>query len=228
MNDPDGENGLPAGDLHETPDGRSASPDGKGIEDSGCLTRLEIAELACKIFALWVFAHAALTIAPLLVFLFVAPFQLDSGRPFASSALFAVMPAGEILVGVLLWTMSRAIGRRMVRDATAPVARTDIGAEHLMSIAFAVVGIYAVWASCEGLLQKAASAFYIARERGIESAWFWTDIEWKSRLLGTLGSLAFGLWLLFGSRGIVRIVRRIRGNGQVSREETAGDCGSRS
>ncbi len=228
MNEPDREGGPPTEDSHSEPHGPSVSESGNVLAESGCLTRLEIAELACKILAVWILAHAALSITPLLLFLGAAAFQLNPGEAFTPCAVMGAVPLGELIVGVLLWRNAKAIGRRMVRDQSMPVTRIDLDTEHLMTIAFAVIGIYAVWASSAGVLQKAAEAFYMSQMQGIASAAFWADMRWNASLIGTLGSLAFGVWLVFGSRGIVRFVRRIPGNGQTSSEDIAGHGGATS
>ena len=80
----------------------------------------------------------------------------------------------------------------------------------------------------DGAEQKAAEAFYMSQMQGIRSAAFWADMRWNASLIGTLGSLAFGVWLAFGSRGIVRFLRRARGNGQTSSEDIPGHGGAKS
>jgi hypothetical protein len=201
----------------------SESAGDRVVEGSSCLTRLEIAELACKILALWIFAQAALGITPVLLFCFVAFFQHSSGSVFAAVTVSALMPLGFLFVGVLLWKKAEAIARRMVGSDPTPVVRTELDAKGLMSIAFAAIGLYAVWASSEDLFRKIAQVFLIVHEQGIDRANIWGNINWNASLLGTLGSLAFAVWLLLGSRGIVRIVQRIRGNGQTSSENVTSN-----
>jgi hypothetical protein len=196
----------------------ASSAAGGDVGRSGCLTRLEIAELACKILAVWALAQAALSITPLFLLLFLA--FSDPGRAFAAS-FSAIIPVGEIIVGIFLWGYSRAIGRRMVRDDPMPVVSTDMDGEHLMSIAFAAIGIYAVWASSEDFFRKAVQILYTCREEGITYADFWANDDWNASFFGTLGSLALGMWLLLGSRGIVRIVRRIQGKDQMTNKDIA-------
>lgn len=205
----------PSEDFHTEP------AEDRVPQRSDCMTRLEIAELACKILAVWIFAKAALSIGPLLTFLFTVVFgQVPSGG-FSSLAYSAMIPLGELIVGGLLWISSSALARQMVWDDPTPVVRTDLNREQWMSIAFSVVGIYAVWASSDALFRYVGRLFFIVRQFGADYANLWLELDSHGNIVGLLGSLAFGLWLLFGSRGIVRIVQRVRGEGSYDREATA-------
>jgi len=189
-----------------------ASPNGSQPAGS-CLTRLEIAELACKVIALWVFTQVAFTTVPFLLFILAAIFQPNPGKTIlVTLGISAVVPLGGLIIGIFLWKKSRAVARRMVSEDPSPVIRTDFGKEHLLSIAFTVVGIYAVWESMNGLFRIITQIFLFTREYGLMDSGLWKDIKWEASVCGTLGSLGFGIWLLLGSRGIVRLLQRIRGD----------------
>jgi hypothetical protein len=203
-------------------DSPETKPAAAGVgADPRCMTRLEIAELACRIMALWVFAQCALAIVPAIMLPFLAIFQHRLLDGLLGSGASLLVPLGELAFGVLLWRKARAIARRMVLQDPTPVVTAAIDSTSLMTVAFTAIGIYALWSTSDEFLRRIAGAFYMAQAQGLEHAAFWTDTRWKVGFIGTLGSLAFGLWLLFGSRGIVRFVQRVRGNAPAEEENTA-------
>lgn len=197
-------------------DGSAAG--GASRSSEGRLTRADIAELACRVLALWVIAQATLSLSALLLVAFTAMLGEDGGGRLPTALATGLLPVGELIVGILLWKGSRAFAERMVRDNRSPIIGTQLDTEALMVVGFAVVGIYAVWANVHDLLQMAVQVIYLSREQGIEYASFWGNARWQADFWSTLGSLAFGLWLVFGSRGLARAVRRIRGVDQPSNE----------
>jgi hypothetical protein len=181
----------------------------EGSSEEDGLSRIAIAELACRLMALWLFAQVALGLTPLLMLLPVLLFERGFDTSLGVAVAGALLPLGSLIFGIFLWRGSRAVARRLVHDNPAPLVTRHFNRQDLMAVGFAVIGMYAVWTSAERMLRAAAQAIYMAHQLRIEVAEFLNNTDWMAELLGNLAGLAFGLCLLLGSRGIARLARRM-------------------
>jgi hypothetical protein len=195
----------------------SEEPEPEGPPTAGrCITRQEIAELACKVIAVWILVEGVLGIAPLFVFLFTVFLITDPRQTFTMSSYAAIPALGQLLVGAFCWKLSRRIARRMVRRNPTPVVRTDLDPDTLLAIALTVLGMYILWTACHGICVTIAQELYFVRMANSlyaspYSAMPHHDGQWYGGIAARVFSIAFGIWLVFGSRGITRIIKHIRG-----------------
>jgi hypothetical protein len=117
-----------------------------------------------------------------------------------------------------LWTRAWWIAEKMVPDDANYSRWPHLRVADLQVVGFSIVGLFSL----------VSSAQYFARSVGLyvgilyaeRSAHRITFFEWLT-LEDTVGSLAgciIGLWLVLGSRGLVRLIRRLR---RPEFEETA-------
>ncbi len=180
------------------------------------MTRLEIATLACKIVAVWMFAQTVL-MAYMVVNMFVSQLigvigndrvateLVDAG--FAS--LHVLVP---LLIALVLWFKAGALAARMVSDDPAPVTRPDLTQEAVLAIALTAVGAFAL---ISVLRPMATSIIHMSL---VEETWAsprWQGVFWSSMI-----GLALSMWLIFGSRGIARFVLWVRTAGVQSGGES--------
>jgi hypothetical protein len=112
-----------------------------------------------------------------------------------------------ILAGIFLWAMSRR-GARIIFGKDDIDNTTGASVADIQVIAFSLGGLYLVANAIPALVNQ--GVFYI---------WFLlkgskTD-DMASYLIFPFIDLCIGLWLLFGSKGIVVFVKKIRRAGQI-------------
>jgi hypothetical protein len=111
------------------------------------MTRREIATLACKILALWMFAQAAFFVAGVLLMGIISIAAIFTDRGFrwdelAGAAVTGVPALGMLFIGLYFWYRASRLAARMVSDDETPVTRPDITQADLMAVAFSTIGVF--------------------------------------------------------------------------------------
>ena len=182
------------------------------------MTRREIAALVCKVLALWMFALGVLhgTSAVVLAIATVGRLFIDEYAQWRWRAMFAytgVPAVCQLVAGIVLWKMSGQLAGHMVSDDATPVTREDINAESVMSIAFATVGVFLLVPVLGDLARS-----LVGLVRGDYTLSDWASARWHPNLWSSIVVLAFAVWLILGSRGIVKVIHRCRTVGLKNKE----------
>lgn len=177
------------------------------LEAGSGMTRRELAALVCKTLALVMFAQAAfLSITGILLFaltLTAAPFRgwLDWDQLQAYLILSVPMLAA-LAVGLVYWKRSDAIASRMVSASIAPVTELPISVEDVMVVAFSTAGVFIL---VDGI-RDAVAVIIVASRYDFTRSELWYNVETAAAWV----QVGFALWLVLGSRGIVRAIRWLR------------------
>jgi hypothetical protein len=178
----------------------------EGTDARGCLTRQEIAELACKVLALWVLATFMYEVYVLfagIIAVYLAPHAEGLGPGLREMLIPGIIPLGRLLVATALWLMSRRIARWMVGSDPSPVLKVSLHADDLKAIAFAAVGASILVSA----LRDLSGMIYLStREHDVL---IWQDTRWLAHFWGTILGLVLAIWLVLGSGGIVRLLRGV-------------------
>jgi len=190
---------------------RSPAAEGDAPVMPGMLFRWEIGALVCKAVALYLLVQGLLIGGSMLAMLagLLVVNRLDAGR-VESYAVGVLFPVVQFLVGLLLWSMAESVGRRMVPGEPGPVIRTNLDAKSLMNVAFATVGLCLTVVNFQGLVQLALQVDLIRRQSQSPSTRFWDDATTQSHFWGHAIGLGLGIWLLVGSRGLIRMLETLR------------------
>jgi hypothetical protein len=186
------------------------------------MTRLEIATLACKILALWMFAQAVTYLAaiiPTLIALMGRMFSYPplGWRDFDSLVLPLQLLAGQVAVGLVLWFKAEWTARRMVSHESTPVAGSNITQADVMAVAFCAVGVFTLIPALQSVARQIAGLVmgtYRSPSEVLGSPSFWSSVL----------VLAVSLWLIVGSHGVVRLVLWARSAAGTRGAETPGIC----
>lgn len=174
------------------------------------MTRTEIAILACKILAMWVFAQAALLIMDVVMMVIFALANLHSGvshsTDLAQTAVTGVPAVGAVIVGVLLWSYAPQFASRMVSAGPEPVTRPDLDHEAVLSVAFAAIGCWLLIPA----LRDVASIIFTAAFGKYPLFEYWQDSRWQARFWPPVFETGLSIWLIVGTRGVVRLVLMLR------------------
>ena len=174
------------------------------------MSRREIATLACKIIAVYLFAQCLLYgggVMLTIIYLGIEMVRTRFDTALLMTPLITLIPGlGIGAIGWLLWAKAEVIGARMVDGDPTPVMLTTATAGDLMSIALAVAGVFVLISGGQGIFRK----FAVMLSGRYPMAAYREDPAWIGELVGYVLEAAIGLWLIFGSRGISNMIRRLR------------------
>ena len=179
---------------------------------SGCLTRQEIGQFACKCFALWLLVQGATTGVYGLLGAICAAFLPHRNSILEAIGVAMIMlvlvPGAQLIVGVLLWRGSGAIGRLMIRNDPTPLQHFRLDVRQLMILACMATGVFVFADEVRALFSLAAWLANLPLD--LRPAQIWSNAHWTQNFWPAIFGLALAVWLILGSRGIVRFVERLR------------------
>lgn len=180
------------------------------------MTRLEIATLACKILAVWMFVQTVLmayTVVNMFVSLLIGVFGNGRfGADLAIAGFASLHVLVLLLIGLVLWFKAGTLAARMVSDDPTPVTRPEMTQEAVLAIALTAVGAFALISVLRPMATSIIS-MSLAEET-------WASPRWQAVFWSSLIGLALAIWLIFGSRGIARFVLWVRTAGVNSGDES--------
>ncbi len=171
------------------------------------MTRLEIAGLACKILALWLFAQAAYLLSAFAVSLTVLVGAILSRQgvqwqDLLSFSVTGIMPLAMAVVGVFIWLRAEMLASRIVSDDPTPITSSNATYESMLAIAVTAVGVFTL----AGLMRD-ATKYVVVVSRGelpFEKLWQRPDF------LGLVVGFVFAIFLIFGARRVARLALRTK------------------
>jgi hypothetical protein len=178
------------------------------------MTKREVSELACKILALYYLVanlHVFLSTPVSLGMTVWRAMRFGELDEAGIAMLFiAIATAFILLVVWFLWTRSWWIAKKMVPDDANYSRWPRFRVADVQVVAFSMVGLFTLVNGVQ----------YLARSFGLYFGSLYADhydrhmsfLEWVilDETLASIVGCALGLWLLLGSRGIVRLIRRFR------------------
>ena len=180
------------------------------------MTKKEIAKLACKLLGLYALLMGLTTFGSNLGWLFGG---LSSDRPVFGFLIPSVIFTAY---GLFLWFGAAFLSGLMISDENNKEGKSKMVAAEMQAIAFSVLGL---WILAQGLINAADYAMFL---------WLIDYLPWtgeegfggalremkKGRIVLVLVKIGIGIWLLFGARGLVGIVNRMRGVGTKASTKT--------
>ena len=190
------------------------------------MTRREIAALCCHVVALIVLAWAIMYFVMMLQTLGSVMGSPNSDRYGAAASLVStqVVYFGTLGCSLLLFSMAlgwkaRMFSTWMASDDPTPVTGPELSTEALMPVACAGVGLFAITRA----LPTFARVFALLLSTETSLGEIMADNEWKTSLIADALLAAWGLWLIVGNRGFVRLLMRARPAGGPELEQTKPD-----
>ncbi|MCP3905557.1 MAG: hypothetical protein GY715_18175 [Planctomycetes bacterium] len=189
------------------------------------MTAREIANLCCRVFAIYALFQG-LVYLPSLGLIFDPVFG-GTTSGFASSIarlLWSLHPVFMFAAAAFLWRWSWLVASWMVghdiQDAVAEPesARQRATLAEIQAVAFSVIGLWLLVHVTVDLAEDAAYLVYTEAEVA--------DRGWIASYFRMAVQLALGIWLLFGARGLVRLLHRLRRVGLDQPELDGPDDGA--
>jgi hypothetical protein len=137
-----------------------------------------------------------------LVPLLAAPSQDSIGVGFL--LLLALFP---ILASLLLWYFPLAVASKIIPDIKTEKASTPLDAGGIEVVAFSVMGLWVLTTAVPDIFYWIVFAY---RTKSADFGNPELSPESVGYIVATVVELVIGFWLLFGSKGILGIIRRIR------------------
>ncbi len=167
------------------------------------MTRTEIATLICKSIAVWMFATVVAEAAFFMVAIAVSIGSIFTSTGFDASELksgwiLGVPSVAQLIVGLFLWFRAPRLAARMVSDDPAPVTRPDMNVQDVLAVAFMTVGVYLLIPLVRSLTRN---IYEMALGEYSFKRWLLSGST-----LSLFVGFALSIWLILGSRGIVRVV----------------------
>lgn len=164
------------------------------------MTKREIATLSFKILSLYAFIKAIDKLSTLINYLYkysLSEVGVLNFMIFASPVLLL------LLCGGLLWFLAPWLASS-ISKSTAPADNAAASLFSIQAVAFSVLGLYLLADSLPALVRSIIWHFTTASRSMGERSPLIGDI------LGFLIQIVIGVWLLFGSRGLVNFIRSMR------------------
>lgn len=162
------------------------------------MTKKEIATLSFKVLSLYAFINA---IDRLSTAIYYAYRLSEIGVP--AFIIYAAPVLLLALCGGLLWFIAPLLASS-ISKSTAPEDSAAASLLSIQAVAFSIVGLYMIADSLPRIVRSTIWHFTSASLSMGKSSPLFGDI------MGSLVQIAIGLWLLFGSRGIVNFIGSMR------------------
>ncbi len=161
------------------------------------VTKREIATLSFKVLSLYAFIKAIDKLSTLIYYAYRVS---ETGIPFFM--IYALPMLLLALCGVLLWFIAPLLASS-ISKSTVSEDNSAASLSSIQAVAFSIVGLYMVGDSLPSIVRS--------------TIWRFTEPTSMSKgspllgdVMGSLVQVVIGLWLLFGSRGLVNFIKLMR------------------
>lgn len=172
-----------------------------------------IAKLACRIMAIYFFIISLQFVPNLFVnLLFYHDKMGDVGYSMLSS-LSIILPG--LVASILLWIFADKISPYMITEQGEEISARAIEYKNAAVLAFVIMGMFVLISSIASFVSTFIQYRMTAAQ---EFARGNINLGYVPRLIGDAVKMLLGLWLLFGSNGIVKVINFFRDFGKDSIE----------
>jgi hypothetical protein len=163
------------------------------------------------ILALWLFVQMVLISYQFILIVINAIFQAVNGGGVHTVQYDFVGSAGLMVIiylglGLWIWIKAPRIATRMVSADPSPVTPSGFSQQDALMVAFPIAGVFLLVPAFRELLRLIIGTFIPAGQFPA----LLLSIEWHSQFWSAVFEAAFALWLIFGARGMVRLVLSMR------------------
>lgn len=178
------------------------------------MTQREIARLCCKVIAIYALIRAIESLSGATDNLsLLVGFGGLAWRDYFPT-IFGVVPSVVLTaLAVYFWRRAGVVaawitGHDLQDDPDEPDARPErIDSKELQTVAFATLGLWAIIDSTPQLFDLVLWGTLFSSDASENVPWFLSQVALASAQLG------LGVWLLFGSRGLVQLLYKLRNVG---------------
>jgi len=137
-----------------------------------------------------------------------------SNEPFDISALFLIMPmALMVAISILLWVFAGKVANCIIGEDESVDITQSVDYDKAQSIGFSIVGVFVV---ANALPDLVGCIYQIAET--IKMGMDYSSIYVEKTISVGLKCI-IGIWLILGGRGIVNMIKKVRGGGNNENPE---------
>ena len=137
-----------------------------------------------------------------------------SNEPVDIGALFFTMPMVlMVVISILLWIFAGKVANCFVGEEESVEITQSVNYDKVQSIGFSIVGVFVV---ANALPDLVGCIYQIAETNKMGMDYYGIYIE-KTISVGL--KCIIGIWLILGGRGIVNILKKVRGGGNNEEPE---------
>ena len=161
----------------------------------------QVVGIAVRLFAIFLGLYTLRHVSGLLPY---AAAPSPNNISFVFLFLFAFFP---ILAAILLWLFPLAVATKIIPNIKAKNATAPLDANGIEVVAFSVMGLWVLTSAIPDIFYWVTFAYRI-KNANIGS----TELSPENigYIVSTIVELVIGFWLLFGSRGLLGVIRRAR------------------
>jgi hypothetical protein len=161
----------------------------------------QIVGLAIRLFAVFLFIYILRYAGSLLPY-------LDDSSSYKISGIFIILTAlFPILGAALLWFFPITIAKKLIPDIKYKEPTKTIKSGEIELVALSILGIWVLTSAIPDVVRW-ATFVYIVKNSEMGSTKIPPDNI--AYIIATIVELVIGFWLLFGSKGIIGVIRRMR------------------
>jgi hypothetical protein len=165
------------------------------------VTKEQVVGLAVRLFAIFLALYTLRQTGSLVVFARMSP------PDYASLATVGVVTLILLLVAILLWVFPLTVAGNLIPNIKPERQTGKLDGGSIEVVAFTVMGLWVLASAIPDTFYWAVFAYRI-KAMGVGSPGLTPDHI--GYMVATAVELAIGLWLLFGSKGLIGIIRRAR------------------
>lgn len=165
------------------------------------MSKEQIVGVTVRLFAIFLALYTLRYASNLLPYTAMPP---PNNISFVFIGTLALFP---ILVAVLLWFFPLTVAAKLIPDINTKEQTTSIGAGSIEVVAFSVMGLWVLATAIPDIF------YWVTFVHQVKSAGMGSpelSPENLGNIVATTVELAIGSWLLFGSKGLLSIIRRVR------------------
>ena len=179
------------------------------------MTNAQVVALGVRLFCIWLGLYL-IRHAPALWSLNTQQFP-DSGAAAAVGIVSIIL----IAVTVALWFFPLGVARKLISKATLDQP-TPLPIDQVQSAGFCLLGLWVLTEAVPRLVYIAFIVYHSTRPNAMVTL----EPHNYAGIAQTVVEFSVGLWLLFGARGLLRVIRwaRTAGTGEPSNDVVASDA----
>lgn len=174
-----------------------------------------IAKLACQIMAIYYFILSINMIPSFIVTLVYFHDRInDMGQQISS---YLAMSGPMLIASIILWVFADKISKLMAGDSLESTENISLDLKNKTVLAFVIMGMFILTRSIPDLT-RLLSQFMIMNSGQMVNSESKAYIDYLTRIIADIVQILMGLWLLLGSRGIVKVLQGFRDFGKENIE----------
>jgi len=163
----------------------------------------QIVGLAVRLFAIFLVVYTLRYATSLVSFATLDP------PDYVSSAFILLFGLSPLLIAILLWRSPLTVASKLIPQTDAGTKPKALGEVEAQVIAFSILGLWLLVSAIPDIFYWVT---YVYRIKSIGFGGVRTELtpQYIAGIASTIAELVLGAWLLFGSRGLVGLIRKFR------------------